>query len=81
MVENEDSKSIEPTKAAEREWADLIAAQTERTLFRLTDSWWNRGNVPGGKAQYLSYVAGINEYEIHCREAIESGEGFIIKSW
>lgn len=78
-VEDCHGKSIEATRTAEKEWADLIESQAQRTLFGLTDSWWNRGNVPGAKSQSLSFIAGIDEYERLCREAIEAGKGFIIK--
>lgn len=78
-VENHGAKSIEATRTAEKEWADLIESQAQRTLFRLTDSWWNRGNVPGAKPQSLSFIAGIDEYERLCLEALETGKGFIIK--
>lgn len=38
-----------------------------QTLYPLTGSWWNGGNIPGKKAQCLTYTDGIAEYERVCR--------------
>ena len=52
-------KSIQPTAAAQVEWQALIDMMNKHTLFPLTSSWWTGGNIPGKKAQMLTYPAGI----------------------
>lgn len=50
----------------------------ENTLFPLTSSWWTGGNVPGKKAETLTFVAGIEVYEKMCRDRLERWEGLEI---
>ena len=77
-LEEEHAKSIEPTRPAEEDWKKLIAAHNENTLFPLTSSWWTGGNIPGKKAESLSYTAGIDAYEKQCRETLQDWKGFTI---
>ena len=75
-LEKEKAKSIEPTKSAEEEWKVMIQAMNEPTLFPLTSSWWTGGNIPGKKAESLTYVLGIEKYEAQCRETLTDWKGF-----
>ncbi len=77
-LEKEHAKSIEPTRAAEEEWKKLIALHNENTLFPLTSSWWTGGNIPGKKAESLTYTAGIEQYEKQCRETLPEWKGFTV---
>jgi hypothetical protein len=75
-AEKEKAKSIEPEKAAEDEWCTMVDAMAQHTLFPLTSSWWTGDNIPGKKRQLLTYVAGIDTYEVECRKKLDSFEGF-----
>ena len=39
-------------------------------------SWWNGSNVPGKKAQNMTYIQGIQSYEAECRETLDGWKGF-----
>ncbi|KAK4497295.1 hypothetical protein PRZ48_011745 [Zasmidium cellare] len=56
-LEAEGAKSIEPTPEAEEEWKNTCDSMIPFTLFAHTDSWWNASNIPGKKAQNLTYIA------------------------
>lgn len=56
-LEDEGARSIEPTKEAEVEWKQTCDAMLPYTLFPHTDSWWNGSNIPGKKAENMSYIA------------------------
>ena len=75
-LEKEHAKSIEPTESAEEEWREMIQATNKHTLFPLTSSWWTGGNIPGKKAESLTYILGIENYETQCRETLDGWKGF-----
>ncbi|KAH6988314.1 hypothetical protein BKA56DRAFT_477622 [Ilyonectria sp. MPI-CAGE-AT-0026] len=79
-LEAEKVKSIEPSSEAQTGWGDMINETASKTLFPLTNSWWNGGNIPGKKVQLLSYVGGIAEYEKQCLDTLADWKGFEIKS-
>lgn len=74
----ENIKVIEPQRAAEEEWKQLLDKMSKYTLIPYTDSWWNGANIPGKKAENMIYVGGINMYEKQMRERIEGWNGFDI---
>lgn len=59
-LEKEGIQTIEPRKEAEAEWKNALNEMTKYTLLPSTDSWWNGGNIPGKKAENMTYIAGIN---------------------
>jgi hypothetical protein len=73
-------KSIEPTRAAEEEWKDLIKMMNDYTLFPETPSWWTGGNIPGKKAEPMTYIGGIDIYEKVCHEKLDGWKGFEVVS-
>ncbi|OAL17717.1 hypothetical protein AYO22_11373 [Fonsecaea multimorphosa] len=75
-LEKENAKSLEATKSAEERWSDLISEMNDHTLFPLTDSWWTGGNIPGKKAQALTFIGGIDLYIQICRTNLENWMGF-----
>lgn len=77
-LENEGVRYFDPTKAAEEEWKANMNAMVKHTLFPFTDSWWNGANVPGKKAENMTYIAGINAYEAQCRATMDGWKGFEI---
>ncbi|KIW42093.1 uncharacterized protein PV06_05677 [Exophiala oligosperma] len=78
-TEQRGAKSIETTKIAEQEWAQLLDSQFRQSLVKHTPSWWTRANVPGAKTQPLTYLGGLMEYEKLCLTAIESDTGLVYK--
>ncbi|KAK4612125.1 FAD-binding monooxygenase acrE [Fulvia fulva] len=75
-LESEGTKVIEPTKEAESQWKEHCNSMLQYTLFPFTESWWNGSNIPGKKAENMSYIAGINAYEAECRATMEGWKGF-----
>ena len=67
---------IEPTRAAEEEWKAEMNAMNAYTLYQYTDSWWTGANIPGKKAENMTYVMGIDTYERQCREKMAGWQGF-----
>lgn len=74
--EQEGNKSIEPRRDAEVEWKAALDSMTAYTLFPFTSSWWNGGNIPGKKAEGMTYIAGIQNYEKQCRDTMDGWKGF-----
>jgi hypothetical protein len=79
-LESENVTSIDATHTAEDEWKELIDAGSKNTLFSLTNSWWTGSNVPGKKAEWLSFNGGIDQYEVICRDKLDGWKGFHIIS-
>ncbi|KAF5010398.1 hypothetical protein FDECE_3450 [Fusarium decemcellulare] len=79
-LEKEKSRSFEPTSTAEDEWKDLITTMIKGTLYGVTDSWWNGGNIPGKKPDVLSFAGGINQYEKICQERIDGWHGMTVEA-
>lgn len=75
-LEEENVRSFEPTTAAEDAWSALIEDLNKPTLYPLTNSWWNKANLPGQRAQMLTHPGGIEMYERQCREKLEGWQGF-----
>lgn len=78
-LESAKVKAIYPTSTAEDKWVGMVDEMAQYTLFPLTNSWWTGGNIPGKKAQMLTYVLGIQQYEATCREILESMKGFQVE--
>ncbi|KXJ89265.1 hypothetical protein Micbo1qcDRAFT_149805 [Microdochium bolleyi] len=64
---------IEPTRAAQEAWCQMVDAMARPTLFVQTESWWTASNIEGRKPQMLTYLGGIPEYEKQIRETIGGG--------
>ena len=75
-LESENAKSIEPLHQAEIQWKETINAMNNMTLFPFTSSWWTGGNIPGKKAEAMTYIGGIEMYEKECRSAMDGWKGF-----
>jgi hypothetical protein len=72
------AKSIEANPEAEDEWKAGMNAMSKRTLYPYTNSWWNGSNIPGKKAENMTYIGGINNYEAQCRATMEGWKGFTV---
>lgn len=68
---------IEPTEAAEEQWAEQVAAAVNETLYAKANSWYLGANIPGKKRVFMPYVGGFARYEAICNQVAEHGyEGF-----
>jgi len=65
--------SIEATPEAEDEWGGLCEATVSKTLFPLTKSWYNGGNVAGKPRTGLAYFGGMKNYRVMIDDAASSG--------
>lgn len=72
-------KSIETLPEAEDEWAAYVGEQNAPTLFPLTESWWTGANIPGKKAQMLTYLNGLQQYEKESHERLDQLIGFDVR--
>lgn len=77
-MRSEHIDTVEVTRDAAQKWGDAIQEMNEKTLFPLTDSWYMGANIPGKKREQLNYLAGVAQYEIECRKALENWDGFIL---
>jgi cation diffusion facilitator CzcD-associated flavoprotein CzcO len=72
---------IEPSVAAEQEWARMIAEEANKTLLPLANSWYMGANIPGKPRVFLAYPNGIHTYTELCAGIAERGyEGFELRS-
>ncbi|KAK7897470.1 hypothetical protein LTR67_005359 [Exophiala xenobiotica] len=78
-LKKEGIKSIEPQRSAEEKWKQAIQDANDQTLLPLTDSWYMGANIPGKKREQLNYLGGIANYELECRKALETLEGFTVR--
>ena len=72
----ENLATVESSKAAEEAWADHNTAVADMTLCMETDSWWNGGNVPGKKKEFLIYIGGIPKWHQSCKDALDGWSGY-----
>lgn len=79
-LQKEGAKSIEAHHEAEIEYKKMIEETANYTLIPQTSSWWNGGNIPGKKAEGLTYVLGIDHYERQCRDSMEGWQGWSVVS-
>lgn len=77
-MRTENIETVEVSQDAAQKWGDAIQEMNEKTLFPLTDSWYMGANIPGKKREQLNYLAGVAQYEIECRKALEHWDGFIL---
>lgn len=78
-LEKQSVRSIDPQPEAQQQWVDMIDDMSKKTLFPLTNSWWNASNIAGKKIQMLTYIGGINTYEPLCRAAMSELKGFDVE--
>ncbi|MEO1964667.1 alpha/beta hydrolase fold domain-containing protein [Hyphomonas sp.] len=64
--------TIEPTEAAEDEWAAHNEAVAEQTLFPQANSWYIGANVPGKPRTFMAYIGGVDVYRILCDQIAAS---------
>ncbi|MEZ5946633.1 MAG: alpha/beta hydrolase fold domain-containing protein [Hyphomonas sp.] len=65
--------TIEPTEAAEDEWAAHNEAVANSTLFPQANSWYIGANVPGKPRTFMAYIGGVDVYRILSDQIAASG--------
>jgi hypothetical protein len=65
--------TIEPTEAAEDEWAAHNEAVANQTLFPQANSWYIGANVPGKPRTFMAYIGGVDIYRILCDQIAATG--------
>lgn len=71
--------TIEASPEAEAEWIEQNAAFAARTLHRVTDSWYNGGNVEGKPRVGMVYLGGVPQYRQTCADIVADGyRGFLL---
>ncbi|MEL7547527.1 MAG: alpha/beta hydrolase fold domain-containing protein [Pseudomonadota bacterium] len=65
--------TIEPTEAAEDEWAAHNEAVANQTLFPQANSWYIGANVPGKPRTFMAYIGGVDTYRILCDQIASAG--------
>ncbi|RJG09018.1 NAD(P)/FAD-dependent oxidoreductase [Pseudomonas cavernicola] len=65
-------KAIEPTAEAQFEWAKIINAMSEASIYPLANSWYVGSNVPGKPRMFMSHMDYPN-YVKACRDSANAG--------
>jgi cation diffusion facilitator CzcD-associated flavoprotein CzcO len=72
---------VEPTGAAQADWARQVAELGEQSLFVKANSWYIGANVPGKPRVVLPYTGGQPMYRKQCDAVARAGyEGFEFSS-
>ncbi len=71
-------RTMEPDRAAERDWVDHVDDLAAQTLYPQAKSWYTGVNVEGKPRVFLPYVNGCGNYRKKCQDVIDSGwRGFV----
>jgi cation diffusion facilitator CzcD-associated flavoprotein CzcO len=70
---------IQPTTAAERDWAVQVKALADRTLYPRGESWYLGSNVPGKPREFMVYLDALHYYRTLADIAAAGYEGFELK--
>ena len=66
-------RSVEPSRAAEREWVRHTAEVADRTLLPTASSWYLGANVPGKPRVFMPYLGGVPAYRAICDDVARDG--------
>lgn len=70
---------IEATPAAESKWVAHCAAEADKTLYPLANSWYVGANIPGKPRVFMAFVSGVPEYRRIIEDVAAKGyEGFAL---
>lgn len=77
-MRREGISTIEAQMDAAEKWNEAIQTMNGQTLFPLAKSWYMGDNIPGKQREQLIYIAGLEQYELECREALAKWDGFVV---
>lgn len=63
------ARTVEPTRAAEDGWMDLVLALAEKSLVRKANTWWVGANVKGKPTGLTMFIGGFHKYREFCAAA------------
>lgn len=73
--------TIEPEKAKEDEWREVVEGIANSTLLPKTNTWYTGSNIPGKPRSFMVYLGGGASYKQVCQEVAENGyAGFILEN-
>ncbi|WP_417539916.1 flavin-containing monooxygenase [Marinobacter sp.] len=71
--------TIEPEKAIEDEWREVVEGIANSTLLPKTNTWYTGSNIPGKPRSFMVYLGGGAAYKQVCDEVAQSGyAGFVL---
>jgi cyclohexanone monooxygenase len=70
---------IEPTTSAEDEWAAVVKATADYTLYPRTDSWYMGANIPGKPREFMVYLDALQYYRTLAEVAATDYAGFELR--
>ena len=71
--------TIEPTEAAEADWAEHVNRAAARTVFLSCNSWYLGANIPGKTRMFMPLAWGFPAYADRCAKVAHDGyEGFTL---
>ncbi|WP_228289911.1 flavin-containing monooxygenase [Marinobacter salsuginis] len=80
-MEDNGLESIEPEKAKEDDWREMVEGIANSTLMPKTNTWYTGSNIPGKPRSFMVYLGGGAAYKQECDEAARNGyDGFILGS-
>jgi cyclohexanone monooxygenase len=78
-LREEETRYIEPTRAAEEAWTEHNMDLAEQTLYTTVDSWYMNENIPDKPTVFTPYPGGVDMYHDIIREVKEKGyEGYTL---
>ena len=78
-MEDNGLESIEPEKAREDEWREMVEGIANSTLLPKTNTWYTGSNIPGKPRSFMVYLGGGAAYKQECDQVAQNGyDGFIL---
>ena len=78
-MEDNGLESIEPERAREDEWRELVEGIANSTLLPKTNTWYTGSNIPGKPRSFMVYLGGGAAYKQECDQVAQNGyDGFIL---
>jgi cation diffusion facilitator CzcD-associated flavoprotein CzcO len=73
FARDHDSRVMEATETAEKQWQEHCAEIADRTLYPLAASAYMGANIPGKPRALLPYVGGVGRYREQCEQVAADG--------
>jgi len=78
-VRNQGMHEIEATPSAEEDWAAVVKATADHTLYPKTDSWYMGANIPGKPREFMVYLDALTYYSTLVDVAGAGYKGFELR--
>jgi cyclohexanone monooxygenase len=71
--------ALEPQKAKEDEWREVVEGIANATLLPKTNTWYTGSNIPGKARSFMVYLGGGAAYKQVCDDEAKAGyDGFVL---